>query len=253
MHFKSYRDDFFNKIQPIASRIPYMVTAGNHEFWYNFSAYKNRFFMPGVLEEPQNEENTNNGSGDNMYFSWNLGPIHFISMNSETAIDVGNFADDQIKWIEKDLQLVDRTSFPWILANFHRPLYCSYGGDCSDKMTTNMRAEVEDLLNRYNVNIVLTGHVHAYERTYEVYNSTLQSTNYDDSKAPVYLLQGASGNREGNKGSVNSNLPDWSAVQYTQVGFGLLNVKGNGESVNWSFIESETNIVLDGMAMKRRE
>jgi hypothetical protein len=31
------------KIEPIASSVPYMVVAGNHEIWFNFSAYKTRF------------------------------------------------------------------------------------------------------------------------------------------------------------------------------------------------------------------
>ena len=33
--FMQHWDTFFNKIEPIASRVPYMVTPGNHEFWYS--------------------------------------------------------------------------------------------------------------------------------------------------------------------------------------------------------------------------
>jgi hypothetical protein len=40
-------DVFMRKIEPIASRVPYFVSPGNHEFWFNFTAYKKRFFMPG--------------------------------------------------------------------------------------------------------------------------------------------------------------------------------------------------------------
>lgn len=82
--YEPHWDDFLNKVEPIASRVPYMVSPGNHEFWFNFSSYKSRFFMPGVLDS--------GGSGDAMYYSWNLGHTHFLSMNSETAIDVANFS-----------------------------------------------------------------------------------------------------------------------------------------------------------------
>ena len=201
-----------------------MVTPGNHEFWYNFSAYKARFYMPGVMTEPA--EGSGNGSGDNMFYSWNFGPVHIISMNSETAIDVANMPTGEVAWAEADLQAVDRTQTPWVLANFHRPLYCSYGNDCSDKMTVNMRGEIEEVFMKYHIDAVVYGHVHAYERTYPMYNSTKVTDNYNNPGAPVYLLQGASGNREGNKGSVLpvDQLPSWSAVQFNQVGYAVMQV-----------------------------
>jgi hypothetical protein len=39
-------DLFMRKIQPIAARVPYMTVPGNHEIWFNFTAYKRRFAMP---------------------------------------------------------------------------------------------------------------------------------------------------------------------------------------------------------------
>ena len=35
----SHWDVFMRKIEPIASRVPYMVSPGNHEVWFNFTAY----------------------------------------------------------------------------------------------------------------------------------------------------------------------------------------------------------------------
>jgi hypothetical protein len=67
---------------------------------------------------------TSGGSGDNMYFSWSIGNVHFLSMNSETELDVGNFAEKEIEWLKADLAAVDRMVTPWLIANFHRPMYC---------------------------------------------------------------------------------------------------------------------------------
>ena len=39
-------DSFLSKVQRITSVVPYMVTPGNHEIWYNFSAYKTQFWTP---------------------------------------------------------------------------------------------------------------------------------------------------------------------------------------------------------------
>lgn len=116
-------DDFLNKVQPIAARIPYMVTPGNHEFGYNFTAHKSRFYMPGQLDE--------GGSGDGMYYSWNYGAIHFCAMNSESPIDTPMFTDTELSWVDYDLSSVDRTVTPWVFAHFHRPFYCARDDECN--------------------------------------------------------------------------------------------------------------------------
>lgn len=240
--FEPHWDNFFNKVQPIASKIPYMVTPGNHEFWYNFTAYKSRFFMPGVLLEEEYAHGrklskTGSGSGDNMYYSWELDNIHFISMNSETAIDTANFNEDEIAWTENDLNSVDRTNTPWLIANFHRPMYCSNDNACSKSGGDKLRAEAEDMFFQHKVDLVLSGHVHSYERTYPVYNNTKLN------EGPVYVVQGASGNREGNRGSWPDPLPEWSASHSSEVGYAVMTVTAS--SLDWTFYDSATREALD--------
>ena len=54
-----------------------------------------------------------------------------------------------------------------------------------------MKAAIEPLLFEYNVNIVIAGHVHAYERTYPVYQ------NVPDLKNGVtYIVVGDAANGE---------------------------------------------------------
>lgn len=225
--FQPHWDDFFNKIQPIASRVPYMVTPGNHEFWYNFTAYKHRFNMPGVSSA--------GGSGDNMYYSWSLGPVFYLGINSETAIDTADINPEEQQWIIDQLAQVDRNQFPWIIAYFHRPMYCSNDGQCNkaDSMGGLLRKQVEDTFMKYQVDVVITGHVHSYERTYPLYDDKLVSTSYADPTAPVYLVQGASGNREGNHGFPSSGLPAWSAAHSSDVGYALYTVSPS--SFDWLF------------------
>lgn len=70
-----------------------MATPGNHEFWYNFTSYKHRFFLPGELD--------GSGSGDGMFYSWSVGSAHFIAGNSETPIDTANFSASFLDWMEQ--------------------------------------------------------------------------------------------------------------------------------------------------------
>jgi hypothetical protein len=83
------------KIEPLAARIPYMVVPGNHEFWFNFTDYKARWFMPG---------NSSGSIDPSMFFSFNVGPLHFVGFDTETWIDTADVNLIQQKWIYGDLQ-----------------------------------------------------------------------------------------------------------------------------------------------------
>ena len=63
-------DEFMNQIQPIAAHVPYMTCPGNHEYHYHFSNYINRFNNPTPEGHP-------------MYYSFNIGPAHIITVSTE--------------------------------------------------------------------------------------------------------------------------------------------------------------------------
>jgi acid phosphatase type 7 len=261
--YEPHWDVFFRRIQPVASAVPYMVTPGNHEFWYNFTSYKHRFLMPG--DEPSvqalvsnskvvsdSTDQTQFGSHDGMYYSWTVGPVHFIAGNSETAVDTANFSPQFLAWLEQDLSLVDRTVTPFIVAHFHRPLYCSNSGACTDKGGDRLKSQAEEIFNKYQVNLVIAGHVHSYERTFPLYHNQATSFDYEAPTAPVYILQGGSGNREGNDGFPDSP-PTWSAGHARDVGYGILTVSSTQLDFSYygSHFDTEGGpVLLDKFTLK---
>lgn len=248
-------DTFMNKVQNIAARVPYMVTPGNHEFWYNFAAYKARFFMPSV-DGLQGE-----GSNDNMYYAWSYGRTHFQAINSETALDTMDFHKKNIKFFDEDLNAVDRTATPFVVTHFHRPMYCTNEGSCSKVGKTNkLTKQAEDIFLKAQVDVCITGHVHEYERTYPMKDAALVSKDLSAStyQAPIYIVQGASGNREGNKGSFPDSPPDWSAAHSNEVGYGIMTVEntaGDDASVrptmHWSYKRSADDVELDSFKLEK--
>ncbi|KAK1283223.1 Purple acid phosphatase 10 [Acorus calamus] len=65
-----------------------------------------------------------------------------------------------------------------------------------------MRVQFESWFVEYKVDLVLSGHVHAYERSERVSNIAYNITNNDatpipDPSAPVYITIGDGGNIEG--------------------------------------------------------
>jgi len=55
-------------VQPIAANIPYMFAPGNHEHYYNWTAYNHRFLMPGAQS----------GGNANFWYSIDYGNVHFL-------------------------------------------------------------------------------------------------------------------------------------------------------------------------------
>jgi hypothetical protein len=205
--------------------------------------------MPGTIDE--------GGSGDNMFYSWNAGPIHFLSCDSETMIDTANFSPKQLEWMVKDLKRVNRKLTPWVAANFHRPMYCQDNDSTCGRQSTVLKTEAERIFFDNEVNAVISGHVHAYERTYPVYQEKKQSDSFVANPyiAPVHFMQGASGNREGNKGSYPppEQRPEWSASAATEVGYALMIVTPT--TLDWTYyaasIEGPTDVVLDHVTLTR--
>jgi len=81
----------------------------------------------------------------------------------------------------------------------HRPPYSSetphsYNGIPSGDSLI-VKQVFEPLLREFKVDLFFAGHVHSYERTYPIYNSTVQGTSYVNPNATVYIVNGAGGVR----------------------------------------------------------
>ena len=79
------------------------------------------------------------------------------------------------------------------------------------------RLDAEPLLYEAGVDLVLSGHLHAYERSHPAFNGTANRC------GPTYLNLGDGGNREGAPpGRYFEPPPDWSAFREASFGIGSL-------------------------------
>ncbi|KAI5638603.1 calcineurin-like phosphoesterase domain-containing protein [Phthorimaea operculella] len=155
-------DRFMRMIEPVAANIPYMTTPGNHEDRYNFSHYKNRFTMPRHGHE-------------NMFYSFNIGLVHFVMANTEV------YHIDAPEQQEK---------YPWIILMAHQPMYCSStnkwdkcrkldGTDADYPQRVGIPEfggkGMEVLLKDYGVDLVICAHEHFFERSWPLYNKTVNN------------------------------------------------------------------------------
>lgn len=206
-------DMFWRKVQGIAGRIPYMTVAGNHELWANFIAYQTRVSMP------------NENATANMYYSIDIGSVHVWMGNTETDIDTADMDATQVAAMAADLAAVNRSVTPWVLVTGHRPLYCTNSKSSDCKLFADiLRFQAESTFRDAGVDLVINAHMHSYERTWPVYAGTPLARDYSSPAAPVYIVNGAGGNREGNEQPHGDAA--WSAWSTSAIGYGLLTVAG---------------------------
>ncbi|CRL04383.1 CLUMA_CG017474, isoform A [Clunio marinus] len=217
-------DEFMNQIQSIAAYVPYMTCAGNHEESFNFSNYRARFNMPGQT--------------DNMFYSFNMGPVHFIGFSSEVYYFMNygiKSLVNQYEWLEKDLieanKPENRKERPWIVTFAHRPMYCSNenGDDCTHYETLVRSGlpfseffALEPLFYKYGVDLEFWAHEHSYERLWPIYDYKVYNGSYEEPyrnpRAPVHIITGSAGCKEGREPFIRK-IPEWSAFHSQDYGY----------------------------------
>lgn len=224
-------DSWGRMVQPLLSRVPMMPVVGNHEIetsddnkegdYVPFQAYTLRYFVPYV----------SSGSDSNLYYSFDVGGVHFVSLGSYADYDAGS---PQYRWLEADLKAVDRARTPWVVVGMHKPWYSSNHAHYLSGL--KIAVILEPLLYEHGVDLVLQAHVHAYERADRILNNKL------DACGPLYITIGDGGNRQGLDKHWEAR-PEWSVVREDSYGFATLEVV-NATHMQWQWMRNEDNLQI---------
>ena len=151
---------------------------GNHDdMTASATPYRTLFVLPrdgASAAYPNNAER---------FYSADYGPVHLIVLDTQSAFLNTSRRAEQIAWLTADLEASQDA--PWRIAVFHRPPYSSGSEHGSDLA---VRAAFGPLFEQYNVQLVLSGHEHSYERTVPWRESTDTSR-----QAVTYLSPGGAG------------------------------------------------------------
>lgn len=239
-------DSYAEMVEPLASRVPWMVGPGNHEIEWTrgdsgsglFKSFEARYKMPAVKAaefgvitmQPYTACTPSTFMTEydygNSFYSFEMGLMHVTSLNCYAESDENS---NQYKWLKEDLAGVDRTKTPWLVVMMHCPWYNSNDAHHNEDQTVAMKKAMEPLLYQNNVNVAFMGHVHAYERTYPTYQ------NQTNDMGTTYINIGDAGNHEGHATTYLEPTPEWSAYRNgTQYGHGTLTVF-NGTTMEWEW------------------
>jgi len=150
-----YTSNFFNVYKNLFRHAPVWATRGNHE--------KDLGVHETAFTHPKNAESGGVASGSELYYSFDYGNVHFVCLDSFTSTNLNGSA--MYTWLENDLA---STTQEWIIAFWHHPPYTRSSNHDSDtesglKIT---REKANPILEKYGVDLQLSGHNHFYARTY---------------------------------------------------------------------------------------
>lgn len=186
-----------------------------------------------------------------MWFSYELGPVHWLYFSTETdyngapsgTTDNRNSNTSQLDWMARDLASVDRRVTPFVIAVAHRPLLAN--GEVDDNGQPKGQAKIVHdvflpLLARYHVDLYITGHVHDYQRTTPLANGTL-----------TQILAGAGGSIEGISKEPKRSFP-WLASEYgASTSYGILGI--NRTHLMWeNFATTTGNPLVDSVVIRSK-
>lgn len=226
-------DTYGDLIQPLSSMLPWMNSVGNHE-WFDFAGYSFTSYM-ARFRTPASQKSSGGFDATNLYYSFNTGLFHIVmlqgycpqmsSTKTQPCLAAGT---SQLNWLINDLATVDRVLTPWVVVNFHQPFMNSNTAHAIATEGLPMKNAIDDVLYQYKVDVVFSGHVHAYERCCRSYNYTCVAD------GPVYITIVDGGNREGLATGWVTPQPAWSIFRQASYGHGELTAV-NSTHLYWAW------------------
>ncbi|MFI5452747.1 purple acid phosphatase family protein [Pedobacter sp. UC225_61] len=267
-----FQAKFFNNYQgTLLNKYPLFPVPGNHDYHDYQSASVTDQFKIAYFQNfsvPTKGEAGGTASNTKSYYSYDIGNVHFLALDSYGPDNTGKHIYDQMgeqaEWVKKDLQA--NTNKQWVVAYWHHPPYTmgSHNSD-TESLLVKIRENFIKILEDEGVDLILCGHSHVYERSKLMkgyygkeadfdatkYNLSNSTALYDGSKnsAPylksktntkgtVYVVSGSAGAQGGHK----ETWPH-DAMYYSNNEVGgavMLEIQGNQLDLKW--IQSDGKI-----------
>jgi len=167
-------DAVFSPFKKILKNIPLYSTIGNHESDYNNTyggedLHKQLFCVP---------ENIPISKYNKSYYSFDYADVHFVCLYTQFYTTEYNYSenpktsyDQMFDWLRTDLTNAKQSK--WTVVYFHKPIYGAGGRqgrssteDSLGNDSQDMRIRMDQIIRDFDIDLVLTGHSHHYERSY---------------------------------------------------------------------------------------
>ncbi|WP_328937577.1 metallophosphoesterase family protein [Streptomyces tauricus] len=161
-------DLFLKQTETVARTVPWMVTTGNHdmEAWYSPNGYAGQ---SARFSLPENGFDAKNSPG---VYSFTYGNVAVVALDAndvsyEIPANKGYSEGRQTAWLDKRLgELRKETGIDFVVVFFH---HCAYSTS-THASDGGVRDAWLPLFTKHQVDLVINGHNHVYERTDAIKN-----------------------------------------------------------------------------------
>jgi hypothetical protein len=238
--YQSTANCWLTAVNPIDEKMK--ITIGNHEnsaSGEDLNTYLNHFGMTS------------------QYYSFNYENVHFLSMATELSYSSGSA---QNLFVKNDLaSAAADPNIDWIIVFFHKPMYSSPNSCSSCGGETALRDLYHPLFDQYDVDLVLEGHTHNYQRSYPIkYNPSNPSNpivtdtnkiNYNDPQGQIYSIVGTGGVNFHSLSGQSSFTASQQAIRFGHLNIDIIN---NGTTLVGKFIPNEAGITPDEFTITKQ-
>ncbi len=133
--------------------VPSLLTMGNHD---QDSVDGDSALYNQLYEHPRNSTTATED-----YYSIDVGPIHFVSLNSQYNTPGSTEMNQMVAWLGADLAA---TTQPWKIVFFHKAVYTRGNHSSGEENNGAINAQLVPIFDTHDVDFVLNGHSHNYER-----------------------------------------------------------------------------------------
>ncbi|BBN00281.1 acid phosphatase type 7 [Marchantia polymorpha subsp. ruderalis] len=244
--YASQWDQFLEQVEPLSSRVPFMVTSGNHERDWPFSgSFYGSSDSGGECGVPaQTLFNMPAVNRAKYWYQTDWGLFRFCIANTEEDWREGT---EQWAFLEECFSSVNRQKQPWLIFIAHRVLGYSSGDfyAAEGSFSEPMGRDLQKLWQKYRVDLAFYGHVHNYERTCPIYENVCLSQekhHYSGQfNATIHIVAGGGGAGLALFAPFNTS---WSFVKDYDFGFTKL-TSFNRSSLLLEYKRSSDGLVYD--------
>lgn len=145
--------NFIDASAPGWALVPSLLTMGNHD--------QDDVNGDGALYNQLFELPRNPRTGTEDYYSLDVGPIHFVSLNTQVTSPGSSELTDMVAWLGEDLAA---TTQPWKIVFFHKAIYTRGNHRTGEENGGAINRVLVPLFDAHDVDLVFNGHSHDYER-----------------------------------------------------------------------------------------